>query len=164
MSERDHLREQEVVPWQVTNAVVERHEGNPRESVHEISNYYIRIATPRRDLPVFIIWPHFVGISVVLLVASAFMFLIGLRGGNCRYAPLVALVVSVLYIIVLNQHDYVVRNSFPVVWKQPGFEETSKYAVDIMKKAKFRSRLLMGCYVFSLFYNGFWTIFAFTAT
>ena len=157
MSERDRL--QEDLPRHVTNELLERYEVNrPGGSVHEISNYYIQI-TSRMELPVFIIWPHFVCIAVFFLLLSALS--ITILFGSSKYFPLVNLVVSVLYIILFCEHDYVVRNSYPVVWTQPGFIETCKYAMGIMKKAKFRSRLFLFFYVIVFFYNGFWTLAAF---
>lgn len=95
----------------------------------------------------------------VLLVLSTLS--ITILFGSSKYFPLVNLVVSVLYFILFCEHDYVVRNSYPVVWSQPEFTETCKYAVGIMEKAKFRSRLFLFFYVIVFFYNGFWTLAAF---
>lgn len=157
MSERDRL--QEGLPRHITNEPLERYDENPGGSVYEISNYYIRITYSRMELPMFIVWPHFVCIAVFFLVLSTLS--ITILFGSSKYFPLVNLVVSVLYFILFCEHDYVVRNSYPVVWSQPGFTETCKYAVGIMEKAKFRSRLFLFFYVIVFFYNGFWTLAAF---
>lgn len=157
MSEKEHLN---TVGNQTALALdfAQRYQGLQRDSVHEMTNFYIEATAPNAHVFIIFPRPYFVRIAVIFFVASFLTFIAFLCGSKYVYFPAIALGLSVMYIAMFWQHDYVVRHSYPVVWRLPKFQTLPSNAMETMKKAKCRSRLLMFLFIISFLYNLFVTI------